>query len=164
MFPFRVFTGAIFTEEQKDSSTELAFKYAVYRINKDKTVLPKTTLVYDIQYVPKDDSFRTAKIGKYLSLLLVVLFSRLIDQPIGSVHMEWIWKANTVEYLRSDKEPSRELELRDFEYNDRSQLILLPLLSLPPTGIRSTGDFRAVRSTARRTHPVDLRSSRYSPY
>lgn len=63
----RVFTGAIFTEEQKDSSTELAFKYAVYRINKDKTVLPKTTLVYDIQYVPKDDSFRTAKIGKYLS-------------------------------------------------------------------------------------------------
>lgn len=123
MFPFRVFTGAIFTEEQKDSSTELAFKYAVYRINKDKTVLPKTTLVYDIQYVPKDDSFRTAKIGKYLSLLLVVLFSRLIDQPIGSVHMEWIWKANTVEYLRSDKEPSRELELRDFEYNDRSQLI-----------------------------------------
>lgn len=58
--------GAIFTEEQKDSSTELAFKYAVYRINKDKTLLPKTTLVYDIQYVPKDDSFRTAKIGKYI--------------------------------------------------------------------------------------------------
>lgn len=64
-------TGAIFTEEQKDSSTELAFKYAVYRINKDKTVLPKTTLVYDIQYVPKDDSFRTAKIGKYILLLVL---------------------------------------------------------------------------------------------
>lgn len=57
-------TGAIFTEEQKDSSTELAFKYAVYRINKDKNILPKTTLIYDIQYVPKDDSFRTTKKGK----------------------------------------------------------------------------------------------------
>lgn len=42
----------------------MAFKYAVYRINKDKTILPKTTLVYDIQYVPRDDSFRTSKKGK----------------------------------------------------------------------------------------------------
>ncbi|XP_075217620.1 glutamate receptor ionotropic, kainate 2-like isoform X3 [Lycorma delicatula] len=53
--------GAIFTQEEKDSSTELAFKYAVYRINKDRTLLPKTTLVYDIQYVPKDDSFHASK-------------------------------------------------------------------------------------------------------
>lgn len=53
--------GAIFTEEQKDSSVELAFKYAVYKINKDRNILPQTTLVYDIQYVPKDDSFRTSK-------------------------------------------------------------------------------------------------------
>lgn len=58
------FTGAIFTEDQKDSNTEMAFKYAVYRINKDKTILPKTTLVYDIQYVPRDDSFRTSKKGE----------------------------------------------------------------------------------------------------
>lgn len=55
--------GAIFNEEQKDSSTELAFKYAVYRINKDKSILPKTTLIYDIHYVPRDDSFRTTKKG-----------------------------------------------------------------------------------------------------
>lgn len=54
--------GAIFSEEQKDSSIELAFKYAVYKINKDRSVLPKTTLVYDIQYVPDStDSFRTSK-------------------------------------------------------------------------------------------------------
>jgi hypothetical protein len=59
-----VFAGAIFTEDQKDSSTELAFKYAVFRINKDKTLLPKTTLVYDIQYVPKDDSFHASKKGR----------------------------------------------------------------------------------------------------
>ncbi|KAL2736659.1 hypothetical protein V1477_013168 [Vespula maculifrons] len=52
---------AIFTHDQKDSSTELAFKYAVYKINKDKIILPKTTLEYDIQYVPKDDSFHASK-------------------------------------------------------------------------------------------------------
>ncbi|KAL1139703.1 hypothetical protein AAG570_006681, partial [Ranatra chinensis] len=61
------FSGAIFTQEQKDSSTELAFKYAVYRINKDKNILPNTTLMYDIQYVPKDDSFRTSKKGQLCS-------------------------------------------------------------------------------------------------
>lgn len=58
--------GAIFTEDQKDSSSELAFKYAVYRINKDNELLPNTTLVYDIQYVPRDDSFRTSKKGEFL--------------------------------------------------------------------------------------------------
>lgn len=61
-----VVTGAIFTEDQRDSSAELAFKYAVYRINKDKDLLPNTTLVYDIQYVPRDDSFRTSKKGRIL--------------------------------------------------------------------------------------------------
>ncbi|PNF31224.1 Glutamate receptor ionotropic, kainate 2, partial [Cryptotermes secundus] len=52
---------AIFTEDQKDSSAELAFKYAVYRINKDRHILPRTTLVYDIQHVPRDDSFHASK-------------------------------------------------------------------------------------------------------
>ncbi|KOX72042.1 Glutamate receptor, ionotropic kainate 1 [Melipona quadrifasciata] len=52
---------AIFTHDQKDSSTELAFKYAVYKINKERLILPKTTLEYDIQYVPKDDSFHASK-------------------------------------------------------------------------------------------------------
>lgn len=60
-----IHAGAIFSEEQKDSSIEVAFKYAVYKINKDKNILPKTTLVYDIQYVPKDDSFRSSKKGWY---------------------------------------------------------------------------------------------------
>lgn len=62
-------TGAIFTDEHKDSSTELAFKYAVYRINKDKNILPKTTLIYDIQHVPRDDSFRASKKGKYYFII-----------------------------------------------------------------------------------------------
>lgn len=58
-------SGAIFTEDQKDSSTELAFKYAVYRINKDQHLLPNTNISYDIQYVPKDDSFHASKKGPY---------------------------------------------------------------------------------------------------
>ena len=61
---FLLFSGAIFTEDQRDSSAELAFKYAVYRINKDKHILPRTTLVYDIQYVPRDDSFHASKKGR----------------------------------------------------------------------------------------------------
>ncbi|XP_071568974.1 glutamate receptor ionotropic, kainate 2 isoform X4 [Temnothorax nylanderi] len=59
--PSVVKIGAIFTHDQKDSSTELAFKYAVYKINKDKIILPKTTLEYDIQHVSKDDSFHASK-------------------------------------------------------------------------------------------------------
>lgn len=59
-----IFSGAIFTEDQRDSTTELAFRYAVYKINKDKTLLPHTSLVYDIQYVPRDDSFHASKKGK----------------------------------------------------------------------------------------------------
>ena len=57
------FTGAIFREDQKDSTSELAFKYAVYKINKEKSILPKTKLIYDIQYVFKDDSFHASKRG-----------------------------------------------------------------------------------------------------
>ncbi|KAL4714302.1 hypothetical protein ACJJTC_009654 [Scirpophaga incertulas] len=53
--------GAIFTEESRGGSSELAFKYAVYRINKERVLLPNTTLVYDIQYTPARDSFRTYK-------------------------------------------------------------------------------------------------------
>ena len=39
----------LITEDQKDSPTELAFKYAVYRINKNREILPNHNLVYDIQ-------------------------------------------------------------------------------------------------------------------
>ncbi|XP_055939864.1 glutamate receptor ionotropic, kainate 2-like isoform X5 [Argiope bruennichi] len=59
--PSVIKVGALFTEDQRDSPSELAFKYSIYRINKDKTLLANTTLVYDIQHVPKDDSFHAAK-------------------------------------------------------------------------------------------------------
>ena len=50
----------------QDSPSELAFKYAVYKINKDPHILPNKTLTYDIQYVPREDSFRTTnKVDKF---------------------------------------------------------------------------------------------------
>lgn len=61
---FGLVPGAIFTEDQKDGAIELAFKYAVHKINRDKTLLPYTSLVYDVQYVPRDDSFHASKKGK----------------------------------------------------------------------------------------------------
>ena len=57
----------LFSEDQKESPTELAFKYAVFKINKAKDVLPNNSLTYDIQYVPSEDSFRTTKkVNKYM--------------------------------------------------------------------------------------------------
>lgn len=49
-----------------NSSTELAFKYAVHTINRDKGMLPDTTLMYDIQYVDETDSFHACKKGTYV--------------------------------------------------------------------------------------------------
>lgn len=57
--------GALFTDDEKDSQTELAFKYAVYRINRDRSLLPNVTLMYDIQYIAADDSFHASKKGMY---------------------------------------------------------------------------------------------------
>lgn len=71
----------ILSEDQKDSPTELAFKYAVYRINKGREVLPNHTLVYDIQYVPREDSFRTTKKVRYVMIAFICLFLSRFPQP-----------------------------------------------------------------------------------
>lgn len=57
------YKGAIFREEQRDSIYDLAFKFAIHKINKDPRILPKSLLTYDIQYVDKDDSFHANKQG-----------------------------------------------------------------------------------------------------
>lgn len=64
---FFIPSGAVFTTSQKGGSTESAFKYAVHSINKDKILLPKSKLVYDITYIPKDDSFHAFKNGERFS-------------------------------------------------------------------------------------------------
>ncbi|XP_023314760.1 glutamate receptor ionotropic, kainate 2-like [Trichogramma pretiosum] len=99
--------GAIFTEDQKDSPSELAFKYAVYKINKERMILPNTTVVYDIQYVPKDDSFRTSKKAcKQLSRSVQAIFGPT-DSLLGP-HIQSICEALDVPHIeaRLDFEPS----------------------------------------------------------
>ncbi|XP_049818479.1 glutamate receptor ionotropic, kainate 1 [Aethina tumida] len=105
--------GAIFTEDQKDSSVELAFKYAVYKINKDRELLPNTTLVYDIQHVPRDDSFRTSKKAcRQMEFGVQAIFGP--SDPILGAHIQSICEALDVPHLeaRVDFEPiSKELSI-----------------------------------------------------
>ncbi|XP_063237622.1 glutamate receptor ionotropic, kainate 2 isoform X1 [Bacillus rossius redtenbacheri] len=99
--------GAIFTEDQKDSSTELAFKYAVYRVNKDKHLLPNTTLVYDIQYVPRDDSFRASKKAcRQMEFGVQAMFGP--SDPLLGAHVQSICEALDVPHVeaRVDFEPA----------------------------------------------------------
>lgn len=101
--------GAIFTEDQRDSATELAFKYAVYRINSDKVILPNTTLVFDIQYVPRDDSFHTAKKAcKQITFGVQAIFGPF-DPLLGS-HIQSITDALDIPHLeaRLDMEPQEK--------------------------------------------------------
>lgn len=51
------------TEEQRGSATEQLFKYAVERINRDPELLSNTTLIYDIHYVDREDSWHASKKG-----------------------------------------------------------------------------------------------------
>jgi hypothetical protein len=57
------------TEEQRGSQTEQLFKYAVERINRDPELLPNTTLIYDIHYVDREDSWHASKKGTSVLML-----------------------------------------------------------------------------------------------
>lgn len=46
-----------------DIDQELAFRYAVEKINLDKTVLPRSKLSAQIEHVSSEDSFHASKRG-----------------------------------------------------------------------------------------------------
>ncbi|XP_020293065.1 glutamate receptor ionotropic, kainate 2 isoform X4 [Pseudomyrmex gracilis] len=123
--------GAIFTEDQKDSPSELAFKYAIYKINKDKTLLANTTLVYDIQYVPKDDSFRTSKKAcKQLSRSVQGIFGP--SDPLLGAHIQSICEALDVPHLeaRVDFEPTfKEFSINLYPAQDHLNKAFKDLMS-----------------------------------
>lgn len=52
------------------SAEELAFKFAVNNINRNRTLLPNTTLTYDIQRINIFDSFEASRKGEWLVLRL----------------------------------------------------------------------------------------------
>uniref|UniRef100_A0A8C8E4G4 Glutamate receptor n=1 Tax=Oryzias sinensis TaxID=183150 RepID=A0A8C8E4G4_9TELE len=61
--PFLFFTGGIFEtlENEPISVEELAFKFAVTNINRNRTLMPNTTLTYDIQRINLFDSFEASR-------------------------------------------------------------------------------------------------------
>lgn len=80
-----LFTGAILTEDQRGSSTEQLFKYAVDKINRDPTLLPNTNLVFDIQYVDKGDSWHASKKGIVFHWLNLIFIGRLTGTRLINV-------------------------------------------------------------------------------
>lgn len=63
VYTLYLFSGALFTYDQINSSLEQTFKFAVNQINLDANILPYTQVYYDIRYVPYDNSFHTIKTG-----------------------------------------------------------------------------------------------------
>lgn len=64
-----VSTGGIFetVENEPVNIEELAFKFAVTNINRNRTLMPNTTLTYDIQRINLFDSFEASRRGNYIN-------------------------------------------------------------------------------------------------
>ena len=79
-------SGNLFTDDERGGSKELAFKYAVFRINKDPKILPNTTLTYDTKFVSKEDSFHASKYGelRYGNFM----FARISQRPLSLRKLE----------------------------------------------------------------------------
>lgn len=58
--------GGIFETRESElvSMDELAFKFAVNNINRNKTLMPNTTLTYDIQRINLFDGFEASRRGR----------------------------------------------------------------------------------------------------
>ena len=52
-------------ENEPVNVEELAFKFAVTSINRNRTLMPNTTLTYDIQRINLFDSFEASRRGNY---------------------------------------------------------------------------------------------------
>lgn len=67
-FFFLPLPGGIFecVESGPMGAEELAFRFAVNTINRNRTLLPNTTLTYDTQKINLYDSFEASKKGNHL--------------------------------------------------------------------------------------------------
>ncbi|XP_020809879.1 glutamate receptor ionotropic, kainate 1 isoform X2 [Drosophila serrata] len=61
--PAVIRVGAIFPKQPIKYNSELAFRYAIHRLNNDKSLLPETIVDYDVEYVSQHNSFETARKG-----------------------------------------------------------------------------------------------------
>lgn len=69
-FVFVPVPGGIFecVESGPMGAEELAFRFAVNTINRNRTLLPNTTLTYDTQKINLYDSFEASKKGNLLNI------------------------------------------------------------------------------------------------
>ncbi|KAK1889020.1 Glutamate receptor ionotropic kainate 2 [Dissostichus eleginoides] len=97
--------GGIFesTESGPSGAEELAFKFALNTINRNRTLLPNTTLTYDIQRINIFDSFEASrKACDQLSLGVAAIFGpshsssanavQSICNALGVPHVQTKWK------------------------------------------------------------------------
>ncbi|XP_041632629.1 glutamate receptor ionotropic, kainate 2 isoform X1 [Drosophila kikkawai] len=73
--------GAIFPKQPVKYNSELAFRYAIHRLNDDKSLLPETIVDYEVEYVSHLDSFETVR--KVCNLLRVGV--QAVFSPTDSV-------------------------------------------------------------------------------
>uniref|UniRef100_A0AAR2INW9 Glutamate receptor n=1 Tax=Pygocentrus nattereri TaxID=42514 RepID=A0AAR2INW9_PYGNA len=98
-------TGGIFEsiESGPSGAEELAFKFALNTINRNRTLLPNTTLTYDIQRINVFDSFEASrKACEQLSLGVAAIFGpshsssanavQSISNALGVPHIQTRWK------------------------------------------------------------------------
>uniref|UniRef100_A0A8D2N2P4 Glutamate receptor n=1 Tax=Zonotrichia albicollis TaxID=44394 RepID=A0A8D2N2P4_ZONAL len=99
-------TGGIFetVENEPVNIEELAFKFAVTNINRNRTLMPNTTLTYDIQRINLFDSFEASRRGKYLNYCVsyIPAFSSVsavqsICNALEVPHIQTRWKHPTVD-------------------------------------------------------------------
>uniref|UniRef100_T1JJ21 Glutamate receptor ionotropic, kainate 2 n=1 Tax=Strigamia maritima TaxID=126957 RepID=T1JJ21_STRMM len=105
-------TRIIFTDDQKDSNTEHAFKYAIHRINRDKILLPNITLLYEVQYITSDDTFHTTKKAcKLIQSGLVALFGP--SNPLLASHIQSVCNALDIPHI----EARLDMKVNDREFS-----------------------------------------------
>ncbi|NWW72194.1 GRIK1 protein, partial [Climacteris rufus] len=105
-----VFTGGIFetVENEPVNIEELAFKFAVTNINRNRTLMPNTTLTYDIQRINLFDSFEASRRAcDQLALGVAALFGPAHSASVSAVqsicnalevpHIQTHWKHPSVD-------------------------------------------------------------------
>uniref|UniRef100_A0AAY4DCU3 Glutamate receptor n=1 Tax=Denticeps clupeoides TaxID=299321 RepID=A0AAY4DCU3_9TELE len=109
-FPLFLLPGGIFETRENEpvSVEELAFKFAVTSINRNRTLMPNTTLTYDIQRVNLFDSFEASRrVCDQLALGVVAVFGPSHSSSMSAVqsicnalevpHVQTRWKHPSVD-------------------------------------------------------------------
>ncbi|KAM6986282.1 glutamate receptor ionotropic, kainate 1-like [Aplochiton taeniatus] len=102
--------GGIFETRERElvSMEELAFKFAVNHINRNRTLMPNSTLTYDIQRINQLDSFEASRrVCDQLALGVVAVFGPSHSSSVSAVqsicnalevpHIQTRWKHPSVD-------------------------------------------------------------------